>query len=103
MVYYDAQVDDARLALTVVRTAVAHGAVAVTGASAVELLRSAADGDARGARVTGARIRDEETGRMYSVHATRVVVCAGVWSDLVHEASGVRPATTCACPRACTS
>ncbi len=90
MVYYDAQVDDARLALTVVRTAVAHGAIAVTRASAVELLRSPADGDARGARVTGARIRDEETGRVHDVHATRVVVCAGVWSDLVHEASGVK-------------
>jgi glycerol-3-phosphate dehydrogenase len=90
MVYYDAQVDDARLALTVVRTAVAHGAIAVTGASAVGLLRSAADGDARGPRVTGAKVRDEETGRVFDVHATRVVVCAGVWSDLVHEASGVK-------------
>jgi glycerol-3-phosphate dehydrogenase len=90
MVYYDAQVDDARLALTVVRTAVAHGAIAVTGANVVELLRSAADGDARGPRVTGARVRDEETGRVHDVRATRVVVCAGVWSDLVHEASGVR-------------
>ncbi|MCW2933737.1 MAG: glpD2 2 [Actinomycetia bacterium] len=90
MVYYDAQVDDARLTLTVVRTAVAHGAIAVTGANVVELLRSAADGDARGARVIGARVRDEETGRVHDVRATRVVVCAGVWSDLVHEASGVR-------------
>jgi glycerol-3-phosphate dehydrogenase len=90
MVYYDAQVDDARLVLTVVRTAVAHGAIAVTGANVVELLRSAADGDSRGARVTGARVRDEETGRVHDVRATRVVVCAGVWSDLVHEASGVK-------------
>jgi len=90
MVYYDAQVDDARLALTVVRTAVAYGAIAVTAASAVELLRSPAQGDARGARVTGARIRDEDSGRFHDVHAARVVVCAGVWSDLVHQASGVK-------------
>jgi glycerol-3-phosphate dehydrogenase len=62
----------------------------VTGANVIELLRSAADGDARGARVIGARVRDEETGRVHEVRATRVVVCAGVWSDLVHEASGVR-------------
>src|SRR6516164_3433408 len=34
MVYYDAQVDDARLAMTVARTAVAHGAIVVTRASA---------------------------------------------------------------------
>src|SRR5512146_2754017 len=93
MVYYDAQVDDARHTLTVARTAAAHGAVVVTRASAVELLRGVggtAQGDSRGARVVGARVRDEETGREFDVHATRVVVCAGVWSDLVHEASGVK-------------
>ena len=43
-----------------------------------------------GARVTGARVRDEETGRTFDVAATRTVVCVGVWSDLVHQASGVR-------------
>jgi glycerol-3-phosphate dehydrogenase len=90
MVYYDAQVDDARLVMTVVRTAAEHGAIAVTRASAVSLLRSPYDRDARGARVIGAQVRDEETGRVFDVHATRVVVCAGVWSDLVHQASGVQ-------------
>ena len=105
MVYYDAQVDDARHTLTVARTAAAHGAIVVTRASAVDLLRSpgglvggtvggpvggTAEGGLRGARVTGARVRDEESGREFDVHATRVVVCAGVWSDLVHEASGVK-------------
>ena len=65
------------------RTAALHGATVVTRASAVSLLRD-------GQRVTGARVRDEETGRTFDVAATRTVVCAGVWSDLVHEASGVR-------------
>jgi glycerol-3-phosphate dehydrogenase len=83
MVYYDAQVDDARYTITVARTAARHGAIIVTGASAVSLLRE-------GERVTGAQVRDEESGRIFDVPATRVVVCAGVWSDLVHEASGVR-------------
>src|SRR6201987_747596 len=57
MMYYDAQVDDARYTLTVARTAAAHSAVIGTRLSAVGLLRSA-DGE----RVTGARVRDEETG-----------------------------------------
>ncbi len=82
MLYYDAQVDDARYTVTVARTAALHGATVVTRASAVSLLRD-------GERVTGARVRDEETGRAFDVAATRTVVCAGVWSDLVHEASGV--------------
>ncbi len=83
MLYYDAQVDDARYTITVARTAASHGAIIVTGASATSLLRD-------GERVTGARVRDEESGRVIDVRATRVVVCAGVWSDLVHEASDVR-------------
>src|SRR6185437_8198627 len=83
MVYYDAQVDDARYTVTVARTAARHGAHIVTRASAVSLLRD-------GERVTGAVVRDEESGRTFDVHAARVIVCVGVWSDLVHQASGVR-------------
>src|SRR5215471_5806467 len=85
MLYYDAQVDDARHTLTVARTAAAHRAVIGTRLSAIGLLRSA-DGE----RVTGARVRDEETGRILEVSADTVVICAGVWTDLVHELAGVQ-------------
>ncbi len=85
MVYYDAQVDDARHTLTVARTAVAHGAIVLTRARAIALLRSA-----DGSQVTGARVRDEETGKSFAIAASRVVVCAGVWTDLVHSLAGVR-------------
>jgi glycerol-3-phosphate dehydrogenase len=83
MLYYDAQVDDARYTVTVARTAVRHGATVLTRASAVSLLRN-------GSRVTGARVRDEESGRTFDVAATSTIVCAGVWSDPVFAASGVR-------------
>ncbi|HEY0932697.1 MAG TPA: glycerol-3-phosphate dehydrogenase/oxidase [Trebonia sp.] len=83
MMYYDAQVDDARFTVTVARTAIRHGAHVLTRASAVSLLRD-------GIKVTGAAVRDEESGRLFDVRAARVIVCAGVWSDLVHQASGVR-------------
>jgi glycerol-3-phosphate dehydrogenase len=85
MLYYDAQVDDARYTLAVARTAAAHGAVVATRVSAVGVVRG---GD--GVRVTGARVRDEETGHEVTVTADCVVVCAGVWTDLVHEMAGVR-------------
>src|ERR1700722_3593568 len=85
MLYYDAQVDDARHTLTVARTAAAHSAVVATRVSAVSVVRGP-----DGGRVAGARVRDEETGRSFDVHAEVVVVCAGVWSDLVHELAGVR-------------
>jgi glycerol-3-phosphate dehydrogenase len=85
LLYYDAQTDDARFTLTVARTAAAHGAVVATRARAVELLRGP-----DGKSVTGARVRDEETGRDVDVSARRVVVCAGVWTDLIHQMAGVR-------------
>src|ERR1700685_3725071 len=72
MLYYDAQVDDARYTLTVARTAAAHSAVVATRVSAVGLTRGA-----DGVRVTGARVRDEESGREFGVTADSVVVCAG--------------------------
>jgi glycerol-3-phosphate dehydrogenase len=85
MLYYDAQVDDARHTLTVARTAAAHRAVVATRVSATELLRGP-----DGIRVTGARVRDEESGHEISVRAEAVVVCAGVWTDLVYDLAGVR-------------
>src|ERR1700761_2950964 len=85
MLYYDAQVDDARHTLTVARTAAAHSAVVATRVSAVGLLRGS-----DGIRVTGARVRDTESGREVDVTAETVVVCAGVWTDLVHELAGVQ-------------
>ena len=87
MVYYDAQVDDARHTVTVARTAAAHGAIVVTRASATSLLRSP-DGSA----VIGARVLDKETDRSVDILAERVVVCAGVWTDLVNSLDGVRAA-----------
>jgi glycerol-3-phosphate dehydrogenase len=88
MLYYDAQVDDARHTLTVARTAAANSAVLATRVSATGLTR-ADDG-----RVTGARVRDEETGREITVAAEAVVICAGVWTDLVHELAGVKAGYT---------
>ena len=73
-IYYDAQADDARLTLTVARTAVLdHGAVAVNYAPVVGLLK-----DSGGSRVTGARLEDGT-----EVRASVVVNAAGVWVDEV--------------------
>src|ERR1700742_3285143 len=84
LLYYDAQTDDARYTLTVARTAAAHGALIANRVSARELLRG------EGGRVVGARVHDEESGRDIEVSAKRVILCAGVWTDLVHELGGIR-------------
>ncbi len=84
LLYYDAQTDDARYTVTVARTAAAHGALIANRVSARQLLRDE-DG-----RVVGARVHDEESGRDLEVSAKRVVLCAGVWTDLVHELGGIQ-------------
>jgi glycerol-3-phosphate dehydrogenase len=72
--YYDGQVDDARLVVTLARTAASLGTAVVTSARAVGLLRHARE-------VTGVRVRDEETTEEFEVAARTVISAAGVWSD----------------------
>jgi len=72
--YYDAQADDARLCLTVARTAAEHGAALLNGASVVGLRKE------RG-RIAGARVAVD--GDELDVAATVVVNAAGVWADEV--------------------
>ncbi|MBV8295628.1 MAG: glycerol-3-phosphate dehydrogenase/oxidase [Acidimicrobiia bacterium] len=68
--YYDARADDARLTLTIARSAVVdHGAVAANYAGVTELLK------AGNGQVVGARVADIE------VRARVVVNATGVWSD----------------------
>ena len=73
--YYDAEADDARLTLTVARTAARHGAVVVN-RCAVTGLTKAADGTVDGATV------DTGDGTI-DVRASTVVSATGVWADQV--------------------
>jgi glycerol-3-phosphate dehydrogenase len=72
--YWDAQVDDARHTLTVVRTAASFGAMAANRAQVIGFLR-------QGERVTGARVIDLEAGREFEVRARQVINATGVWTD----------------------
>ena len=83
--YYDAQVDDARLVMTVARTAAAHGALCATRTQVTGFLRE-------GERVTGVRATDLESGRELEVRARVVVNAAGVWTDEIQAMVGGRGA-----------
>ena len=83
--YFDAQVDDARLVVTVARTAASHGALCVNRTKAVGFLRE-------GERVTGVRALDLESGREIEIRARVVVNAAGVWTDEIQEMVGGRGA-----------
>jgi len=72
--YWDAQEDDARFTMTVVRTAVTFGALAANRAKVTGFLR-------QGERVTGAQVTDLETGEEFEVRAKQVINATGVWTD----------------------
>lgn len=76
--YFDAQVDDARHTLSVARTAARHGAVIATRISADSLIRE-------GKRVIGVKAKDLTTGKTISIRAGVTVMCAGIWSDELHD------------------
>src|SRR3712207_5144668 len=76
--YWDAQVDDARHTLAVVRTAAGYGARVLSSARVTGLLR---DGEAPDAAVVGARVSDLTDGSSFTVRARSVVAATGVWSD----------------------
>ncbi|GIF06673.1 glycerol-3-phosphate dehydrogenase/oxidase [Actinoplanes siamensis] len=71
--YYDAQVDDARHTMFLVRTAAAHGAHVASRTEVTGFLRD-------GRRVAGVRARDAETGAELTVRARTVINATGVWT-----------------------
>ncbi len=89
-IYYDAQADDARLTLTVAKTAADHGAAVVNYATLIGLTKDDAG------KVTGARARVD--GAEIEIRARAVVNATGVWSDDIRalddrdHATTIRPA-----------
>jgi glycerol-3-phosphate dehydrogenase len=74
VLYYDAQFDDARLAIALMRKLVALGGIPLNYARVVRLEKS-------GDTVTGVRVRDEESGNEWGVSSRVVVNATGVLAD----------------------
>ncbi len=79
--YSDAEVDDARHTLALVRTAALHGAAVASSARVVGMLQT-------GSRVVGVVVRDLEGGRDIEIRARRVINATGVWTDEVQQMAG---------------
>ncbi|MDR3671502.1 MAG: FAD-dependent oxidoreductase, partial [Holophaga sp.] len=86
--YYDANVDDARLTLEVLKEArdLSGGrSQALNYVAAVEILMD-------GGRVRGVRLEDRLTGRTFTVRAGCVVNATGAWTEAVLGMAGTRAA-----------
>jgi glycerol-3-phosphate dehydrogenase len=81
--YYDAQVDDARHTMFLVRTAAAYGALAANRSRVTGFIR-------QGERVTGVMVRDLESGQDIEIRAKQVLNATGVWTDETQSLVGER-------------
>jgi len=86
--YWDANVDDARFVVTVLRTALEHGTQAASRVKVTEITK-----DESGA-VNGAVLLDLESGKSFPVRARNVINSTGVWTeesqDLAGDSGGLR-------------
>ncbi len=79
--FYDARVDDARLVVDLVRTAVSYGALAAPRTRVVAFTR-------RHGVVTGAVLHDLEADREITVRARHVINATGVWTEQTEQLAG---------------
>jgi glycerol-3-phosphate dehydrogenase len=85
--YWDAQFDDARLAVALARTAAAQGALVLNYCEVLSLRHDAG-------RVCGLVCRERETGRRYEVRARCVVNATGVWADSMRRTDHLKNVET---------
>ena len=78
VVYYDGQFDDARMAVTLMRTLHDAGGTALNYAPVTSLCKA-------GGRVRGVKAHDAETGEEFTVGARVVVNATGIYADSVRK------------------
>jgi len=83
-IYYDAQTNDARLTMTLIRTAAEHGA-AIANYAEVTAFSS------ENGKITGARVHDRLGKRELTIRARHVVNATGIFSEQVEELAGFEP------------
>jgi len=79
IVYYDGQMNDTRMGLSIALTATQHGACIANRVKCVELLK---DNDGK---LKGALVQDTLTDKKWKIHAKVVVNATGVFSDAIRK------------------
>jgi len=87
----DAQTNDARLVLRVIREAVADGAQAINYVRAETLIRSNQKNDGKGASLSGVRLYDTYRNRHADIRARVIINATGAWADELRGQVGAKP------------
>eukprot|EP00299_Pterocystis_sp_00344_P000495 c10128_g3_i14.p1 GENE.c10128_g3_i14~~c10128_g3_i14.p1 ORF type:complete len:150 (+),score=46.97 c10128_g3_i14:308-757(+) len=77
VVYYDGQMNDSRMAVSLAVTAATKGAVVLNHTSVIDLIK-----DTTG-HITGVTVRDNLTGETYHVHSKVVINACGPFVDAI--------------------
>jgi glycerol-3-phosphate dehydrogenase len=83
-IYYDAQTNDARLTLALIRTAAQFGATIANYAEVTSFVNE-------NGKVSGAQVRDQLANQDVTVHARHIVNATGVFSEEIEELAGYEP------------
>lgn len=82
--YYDAQTNDARLTLALIRTAAQYGATITNYTEAISFIEEKG-------KIVGVTVRDTINGQEAVVRARHVVNATGIYAEQVEELTGVEP------------
>jgi len=83
-IYYDAQTNDARLTMAIIRTAAQYGAVVANYAEVTSFVTE--DG-----KITGAHVQDKIDGRQVTIRARHIVNATGVFAEELEALTGEEP------------
>lgn len=84
--FFDAQFDDARMAIALMQTAVAHGAVCLNYTPCVGF-------NHEGDKIESMIVEDKETGKQHTIKGKMFFNCAGPWVDEVRKLTGKQDVT----------
>lgn len=83
-IYYDAQTNDARLTMALIRTAARYGATIANYCEAIAFLEE-------NRKITGVRVCDRLSNREMTLHARHVVNATGIYSEQVESLASQEP------------
>lgn len=89
VIYYDGQMDDSRMNVTLALSAASHGATVANYVEAVDLIKEV-DTKTNKVKVVGAKVRDNLRGDSWEIRAKVVVNATGAFADTIRQMENLK-------------